>query len=131
MSGEPVDTQDGRSNRHRAAVNGDLLRSLDQVAAAGACRLLTPGDLEQVSNASATVECSQPHTAETFEVGELPASFADAEYDAPELATIAYEQCGKGFMEFLGADESLQRLGRKAIALRDAPARPLTTLPAG
>ena len=75
--------------------------------AAGACRLLTPGDLEQVSNASATVECSQPHTAETFEVGELPASFADAEYDAPELATIAYERCGKGFMEFLGADESL------------------------
>ena len=75
--------------------------------AVGACRLLTPGDLEQVSNASATVDCVQPHTAETFEVGPLPAAFDDAAYDASEFATMAYETCGRGFMEYLGADESL------------------------
>ena len=73
----------------------------------GACRMLTPDDVAQASNATRMVACSKPHTAETFAVGPLPASFDDASYDDKGLAAYAYKTCSRKFVRFTGADESL------------------------
>jgi Septum formation len=72
----------------------------------GACRVLTPEDAQQPSNATRTVDCSKKHTAETFAVGDLPDELQDASYDAPELGTFAYQTCSTKLEEFLGGDES-------------------------
>ena len=73
----------------------------------GACRVLTPDDVAQPSNATKTVDCDEPHTAETFAVGQLPEEFADADYDDREIGSFAYTDLQQEFMGFLGADESL------------------------
>ncbi len=73
----------------------------------GECRMLTIADIGRPSNASATVPCVDPHTAETFAAGTLPAEFDDAAYDDPGLGPFAYASCGREFMDFLGADESM------------------------
>ena len=73
----------------------------------GACRELTPEDVAQPTNATTTVDCAEAHTAQTFAVGQLPEEFDDADYDDEELGDYAYATCGKKFMGFLGADESL------------------------
>jgi hypothetical protein len=82
---------------------------VDAVAApeAGACRVLTPDDVAMASNATRTVDCSEPHTAQTYEVGELPSELADAAYDDPELVAFAYRSCRARFQEYVGGDESL------------------------
>lgn len=82
---------------------------VDAVAAPelGACRVLTPDDVDRPSNATRTVSCSAPHTAQTFAVGNLPDSLHDADYDATDLGAWAYQTCSQRFMSFLGADESL------------------------
>jgi hypothetical protein len=72
----------------------------------GACRVLTPEDVANPSNATRTVDCADKHTAETFAVGELPAELKDADYDASELGAFAYQTCSSKFQKFLGADES-------------------------
>lgn len=73
----------------------------------GACRELTPEDVELPANATRTVDCADAHTAQTYAVGQLPEEFDDADYDDEDLGQYAYETCGKKFMAFLGADESL------------------------
>ena len=73
----------------------------------GACRMLTPDDVEQPANATKTVSCSAKHTAQTFLVQDLPASYDDAAYDGSEVGKYAYEACSKAFAKFVGADESL------------------------
>ena len=73
----------------------------------GACRLLTPDDVTQTSNATRAVDCTEKHTAETYAVGRLPTEFDDAAYDAKDLGIFAYRRCSEGFQEFVGADESL------------------------
>ena len=74
----------------------------------GACRMLTPADVEQPANATRTVDCEDKHTAETFAIGELPDDFDDAEYDDREVGEFAYRTCTHKFERFLGAaDESL------------------------
>lgn len=73
----------------------------------GACRMLTPEDVAQPSNATKTVDCADAHTAETYAIGQLPGKFDDSEYDDPAISTFAYRTCGKKFERFLGADESL------------------------
>ena len=73
----------------------------------GACRVLSPDDVTKPSNDSATVACSDSHTAETYLVGDLPSSFHNADYDDSRLGAWAYRTCSKSFMSFLGADESL------------------------
>lgn len=73
----------------------------------GACRVLTPEEVAQPSNASKTVDCTEDHTAETYAVGPLPPQFDDADYESRELAVFAYRTCGEAFERFLGADESL------------------------
>jgi len=73
----------------------------------GACRGLTPDDVKLPSNATKIVDCDEPHTAETFAVGEIPEELADAGYDDRDVGAFAYQTCSKKFMAFLGADESL------------------------
>lgn len=73
----------------------------------GACRVLTPEDVAEPTNATRTVDCSEEHTAQTFAVGQLPARFDDAAYDDEELGGFAYRACSSRFERFLGADESL------------------------
>ena len=73
----------------------------------GTCRLLTPEDVAQSSNATRTVDCADKHTAQTYAVGQLPASFDDSDYDDESVGAWAYDTCSTKFMGFLGADESL------------------------
>ena len=73
----------------------------------GACRVLTPEDVAEPDNAGATVDCTEAHTAETYAVGDLPASFDDADYDDEKVGAWAYRTCSDNFIDFLGADESL------------------------
>jgi len=73
----------------------------------GACRVLTPEDVALTSNATKIVDCTEPHTAQTYAVGPLPASLADVAYDSRELGQFAYTTCSGAFEKFLGADESL------------------------
>ena len=73
----------------------------------GACRLLTTDDIAQASNATKTVDCREKHTAQTFDVGSLPDSLQDADYDSDEIGAFAFDQCSSAFMTYLGADESL------------------------
>jgi hypothetical protein len=73
----------------------------------GACRVLTPDDVAKPSNATRTVECSEPHTSQTYAVGELPDNLEDADYDDGAVGRFAYRTCAERFEKFLGADESL------------------------
>lgn len=85
----------------------DSPSSSDQPPTLGDCRVLAPEDVAEPSNATEPVDCAEPHTAETFAVGQLPSTFDDVDYDDEELGAWAYETCSKAFMAFLGADESL------------------------
>lgn len=78
-----------------------------ELPALGACRSLTPDDVALASNASPTLDCAKPHTAQTYAVGEVPDRLRAADYDSDELSAFAYETCSKKFAAFLGADESL------------------------
>lgn len=73
----------------------------------GACRVLEPADVANVSDATEPVPCKEAHTAETFAVGPFKGKLADADYDDPALGAHVYEQCGRAYMKFTGADESL------------------------
>lgn len=77
-----------------------------EVPELGACRVLTPDDVAEPSNATETVECSEPHTAETYAIGELPDDLHDVGWDDERLGAFAFETCSKKFAAFLGADES-------------------------
>lgn len=72
----------------------------------GACRVLTPEDVERPDNDGDVVDCTEPHTAQTYAVGDLPATFAEAEWDDRRLGAFAYRTCSRAFLEFLKADES-------------------------
>ena len=78
-----------------------------EVPQVGTCRVLTAADVAQPSNATRAVDCAEPHTAQTYAVGELPDTLSAAGYDDPEVGTWAYQTCAGAFMKFLGADESL------------------------
>jgi hypothetical protein len=73
----------------------------------GACRVLTPDDVAEPSNATRTVECSEAHTAQTYAVGPLPDELEDADYGDRGVGRFAYRTCAEKFEKFLGADESL------------------------
>jgi hypothetical protein len=87
-------------------VDSDQLDAVD-APELGACRILRPDDVAQSSNATRTVPCFKPHTAETYAVGPLPDRFQDAPYGSKELGIFAYQTCASAFRKFLGADESL------------------------
>lgn len=73
----------------------------------GACRVLEPADIAAASNDTEPVPCAQPHNAETFLVAPFKGALAEAEYDDEALGRHVYERCGRGFMKFTGANESL------------------------
>lgn len=73
----------------------------------GACRQLTPDDLDHDSNATRVVDCGKDHTAETFLVGRVPPTLEDAAYDDPEVAAFGANACREAFISFLETDESL------------------------
>jgi hypothetical protein len=73
----------------------------------GACRMLAPDDVDEASNATTIVECTEPHTAQTYAVGPLPTELRDADYDDDEVGRFAYQTCADKFERFLGADESM------------------------
>lgn len=75
-------------------------------AEVGDCRVLTPAAVASASDDTATVDCTEDHTAETYAAGEIPEEQADLDWDSPELAAWAYETCAGGFADFLRADES-------------------------
>jgi len=72
----------------------------------GACRVLTPDDALQPTNASRVVDCDERHTAETFAVDDLPDELKDEDYASPKLAAFAYEACSSKLQHYLGGDES-------------------------
>lgn len=72
----------------------------------GACRTLAADDLDEHSNASPVVACTEPHTAQTFAIGTLPDSTGSA-YDDRRHGKYVYDTCTTAFQRFLGADESL------------------------
>jgi hypothetical protein len=73
----------------------------------GACRLLTPEDIQATSNDSPTVDCTQKHTAETFAVGDFPEDVAGDDIDDPALGSYVFDTCERKFAKFLGGNESL------------------------
>jgi Septum formation len=73
----------------------------------GACRVLSPADVAQPSNASDPIPCDRPHTAQTYAVVSLPERFSDAAYDDPAVAAYAYRTCSRRFVTYTGADASL------------------------
>ncbi|MDT0203281.1 septum formation family protein [Nocardioides sp. AE5] len=73
----------------------------------GACRMLTPEDVGQSSNATKTVDCAEPHTAETYAIGTIPDEVAESGYTSEKLGLWAYQTCAAAFEKFLGANESL------------------------
>nr|WP_179503995.1 septum formation family protein [Nocardioides daedukensis] len=73
----------------------------------GACRVLTPNDVGKTNNATRTLDCDKPHTAETFAIGTIPESIAATGYKSEKLGLWAYKTCATRFEKFLGADESL------------------------
>jgi hypothetical protein len=79
----------------------------DEVPDVAACRMLTPDDIARPSNDTETVSCDRPHTAQTFAVASLPASYEDAGYDDPDVAAYVYRRCTAAFIDYTGADESL------------------------
>ena len=83
---------------------GRLGRSRPSWAPAGCS---TPEDIAQPSNATRTVDCDEPHTAETYAVGELPDELQDAEYESGSSAPSPTRRARERFKTFLGADESL------------------------
>ncbi len=74
----------------------------------GACRVLTPEDLAQPSNASEVVSCRENHNAQTFSVNTFPDELASIkDPDDPRLGAHVYDTCTDRFQAFLGAsDES-------------------------
>jgi hypothetical protein len=72
----------------------------------GACRDLSAHDLDEATNASPVVPCSEQHTAQTFAIGDLPASTGSS-YGDNRHGRWVYTTCSKAFADFVGADESL------------------------
>jgi hypothetical protein len=90
--------------------NGSTGDGVDTVEAPklGACRMLSPEDVGQDSNATEVVDCAEPHTAQTFAVGTFPEKLAGgADVDDPGLGAYIYDTCSERFQTFLGGDESL------------------------
>lgn len=74
--------------------------------AAGSCRMLGVAALSRHSDATPTVPCTDPHTAQTFLVGTLPAS-TGKRYDDRRHARFVLRTCQPAFERYVGADESL------------------------
>lgn len=74
--------------------------------AVGSCYLLDAAAVAEPSHTGDPVDCSEPHSAETFAVGTLPESLGQ-DRDDPALGRWVYPRCQRAFERFLGVDESL------------------------
>lgn len=72
-----------------------------------ACRNLTRAAVAKPSNTTPVVDCADPHNAETYAAGPLPARFKHAAIDDHKLADWAYDTCAARLERHLGADQSL------------------------
>lgn len=72
-----------------------------------ACRNLTRADVAKPSNASPVVACADPHNAETYAAGPLPATFAHVSAGNTALGEWAYDTCTSKLEQHLGANQSL------------------------
>jgi hypothetical protein len=90
-----------------ASSEAEPAAAVTKAPALGACRLLTPGDIEHASNDSPAVPCSRKHTAQTFAVGAFPAAVAAKGMEAAELGAYVFRKCKPAFRRFVGADDSL------------------------
>lgn len=72
----------------------------------GACYRLTPEATTKPSSSTASVPCSSDHTAQTFAIGNLPASTGKS-WDAPAHGTYVFNTCQAAFMKFVGIDDSI------------------------
>lgn len=71
------------------------------------CRNLTREVMELPTDSTPTVDCSDPHNAETFASGTLPDRLLKVEYADPALDTWAAGKCFTALQEHLGASESI------------------------
>lgn len=78
-----------------------------QVPELGACRDLEPADVAQPSDDTEPVPCSEPHTAQTYAVGEVPDDLRELGHDDDAIGAFAFRTCTEKLQAFLGADESL------------------------
>ncbi len=78
-----------------------------EVPELGSCRVLTPADVAESSNASPVVDCSEDHTAQTFAVGTFPERVSGEDAEDTDLGAFIFETCDKRFQSFLGGDDSL------------------------
>lgn len=74
---------------------------------AGTCRALPAAAVERPDDSSPAVPCRDPHTAETFAVGEFGDRLATAGIDDARLSERVLDVCGRRFRRTVGADESL------------------------
>lgn len=70
----------------------------------GQCRYVAATDLTAPDNDAPVLDCTSPHTAQTYAVGTLPASLV--EVTDPGIDLWLYRRCAGGFQKFTGADES-------------------------
>ena len=73
----------------------------------GACYVLTPKDTDAPSNATATVPCTQPHTSETFAIGDAARPRPARSTPPRPTGSWIYPTCERAFEKFIGVDESL------------------------
>ena len=80
----------------------------------GECRDLDAGDIGRFSNGAAPQACGKPHTAYTYEVGELPESVAFAGVDIGNDAVqeAAAGACQAAYADFVGGDTATRALAR-------------------
>jgi hypothetical protein len=71
----------------------------------GSCHVLEPDDVAAPAPTGEAVDCSEPHTAQTFAIGTLPDS-TGADYDDRGHGEWIYPRCERAFERFLGVDES-------------------------
>ncbi len=90
-----------------AKADGGPVQAPLEAPALGACRVLTPQDTARQDNATETVDCGDPHTAETFTVGTFPTSVSGRGYRSRALGRFIYEECGRRFARFVGGNESM------------------------
>ncbi len=72
----------------------------------GACRQIEAEAIAEASDDAEPVACNEPHTAETYFVGE----FTDADdlaWDDASLGAQVYRQCSRRYMRFVRANQSL------------------------
>jgi hypothetical protein len=80
----------------------------------GECRLLQRDDVAAPTDDTRPVRCRQPHTAQTFHVGRVPADVVGdrAEPDTEAIAGYVTPRCNRLFARWIGGDRDTRILSR-------------------